>query len=213
MLNNGKNRCAGFGKLVYKTAVSFHILLIFAVATLAVSSCANIDNRKAMTDWKLANTSGLEKTASLSGSAIPVLAIIDPGPGFKNPVVVQSPSGSYDIRQTGRFPQGNVEVGVIGSPLPAPQVNAPPTVLEPGPGGTLIEELRTWRTVSAPAIGKEIRYYLISKAQGGTEETWETEIFTHTSPDGKTGSYQAICAGAEEKSAPQYFAKIGALKN
>ena len=97
---------------------------------------------------------------------------------------------------------------VIGAPGPAPVIQDAPTVLEPGLPGETDEVKRTWFLVEIPGLKRSLRYHFGAMAFGDMPSSWQTEPFTITTPDGKTGSYQATVECEDKAVAEKMFSKL-----
>jgi hypothetical protein len=123
-------------------------------------------------------------------------------------------TGSRGQYRVARFPENSKPeddcegLVVIGVPGPAPVIGDAPTVLEPGLPGELDESKRTWLLVEVPGLKRSLRYHFGALAFGDMPSSWKTEPFTITTPDGKTGSYQAIVESENEAVAEKMFSKL-----
>ena len=99
-------------------------------------------------------------------------------------------------------------LSVLGCEKPAPVLDQACSVMEPGLPGKSDESPRTWATVQVPALGRTLRHQFTNMAFGDANDTWQTELFTIASADGKTGSYQASIECENTEVSALMFSKL-----
>jgi hypothetical protein len=168
------------------------------------------ESSKAVRGWEETVRSDLKETGSPSGIEIPLVICKNPGSGFSG---ISWRTGSrgqyeaYDAKDQRSAGGHKVRIEVKGSPQEAPVLLDAPSFYDPSPGGS-VETPREWLSVYAPALGKNIRYYLLANAMGDTDDTWQTEIFPIEGKDGARGSYQVTIESTSEDTVPKLFSQL-----
>ncbi|WP_411826778.1 hypothetical protein [Luteolibacter sp. AS25] len=205
-----------------------HLKSITPCLCIALFSCAgalppvadDTATSKPSAEWAGSNQADGVETETADSAKLPIIAVLHSGEKFDKPAVYQSAKGTYGIFQKGELGDADmteITLNIAGTPEGAPDQTEAPIASEPSPGGSTKVQ-REWLKVYAPGLEKEIRYFFLTAAMGDTDDTWQTEIFSYTSPEGKEGSYRVSCEVATdgtdgEKHARRMFSKIGILKN
>ncbi|MES2439161.1 MAG: hypothetical protein V4584_08835 [Verrucomicrobiota bacterium] len=197
---------------------SLPISLLTAFSTLFLASCgvttpkvAGADSRVKLEQWLKAERVGIEETDKLIGLQIPLVDFGKLPATFGKQRWSAGTRGQYSTSydKTAKIAGGECyHVSLFGTPAAAPVLVDAPSVLEPGRPGEMDESPRKWSSVHVPGLNRSIRYYFSTMAFGDTDDTWETEPFTITGPDGKTGSYQARIECETSGVAEAMFAKL-----
>ncbi len=192
--------------------------LVAGISTVLFASCgvthpksAGSDSRVKLEQWRLAAREGMEETDKLVGLKIPLVDFGKLPAAFGKPHWSAGPRGQYrsSYGEIAKIADGECyQVSILGTPAAAPVLVDAPSVLEPGLPGEMDENPRKWFTVDVPGLNRTLRYYFATMAFGDTDDTWETEPFSVTSPDGVTGFYQARLEGHGDKVAEAMFAKL-----
>lgn len=193
-------------------------ILISAVSCLLVSGCAaskpkvaGSDSRVKVGQWIGDQRRDLAESRGPTPSKIPLVDFAKMPTAFGKPKWNTSPDGSYEVGyyQDTKTPAGECYgLSVFGCEKPAPLLDDACSVLEPGMPGKLDESARTWSTIEVPGLNRSLRYQFTTAAFGDTNDSWETEPFTVTTPDGKTGSYQATAECENAEVAARLFSKL-----
>ncbi|MES2660346.1 MAG: hypothetical protein V4689_17110 [Verrucomicrobiota bacterium] len=192
--------------------------VIAGISCMILSACgvskpkvAGADSRVKLEQWNKAGRDGIEETDKLIGLQIP---LVDFGPlpaSFGKQRWSAGLKGQYSTSygKTARIAGGECyHVSIFGTPSPAPVLVDAPSVLEPGRPGEMDETPRKWSTVEVPGLTRTLRYYFATMAFGDVDDVWETEPFSITGPDGKTGYYQARIECNDAKIAETMFSKL-----
>jgi hypothetical protein len=142
---------------------------------------------------------------------IPLVDFGDMPAAFGKPKWSTAPGGQYQVGyyEDTKTPAGECySLSVFDCEKPAPVLVDACSVLEPAGPGELGEYPRTWAGVEVPGLKRSLRYQFTTMAFGDTNDTWETEPFTVTTPDGKTGSYQATAECENAEVAARLFSKL-----
>jgi hypothetical protein len=192
----------------------------FLIATfcLLVSACAvsnpkiaGSDSRLKVKEWTGDQFQDMEDSSEPASLKIPLVDFGKMPAAFGKPSWRTSPRGPYVLGyfENAKTPAGeSYSLSVFGCVKPAPVLVDACSVLEPGQPGKLDESRRTWSTVQVPGLNRSLRYQFTTMSFGDTDDTWETEPFTVTTPDGKTGSYQAIIECENAEVAARMFSKL-----
>ncbi len=192
--------------------------LIPAVFCLLVSACAvskpkvtGSDSRVKVEQWIGDQRRDLEESREPISSKIPLVDFGNMPAAFGKPKWRTAPGGQYRVGhyENTKTPAGECYgLSVFGCEKPAPILGDACSVLEPGLPGKLDESPRTWAGVEVLGLKRGLRYQFTTMAFGDTNDTWETEPFTVTTPDGKTGSYQATAECENAEVAGRLFSKL-----
>jgi hypothetical protein len=169
------------------------------------------ESRVKVEQWLKPERNGLEEVKNSDSVQIPLVEFGGLSRSFGQPKWSTGPHGQYQSSHGNevKLPEGECYgLYVFGTPAPAPVLNEAPSVLEPGRPGELDESPRTWSTVQVPGLNRSLRYHFATSAFGDTDNTWESEPFTVTTPDGKTGSYQATVECETADVAKTMFSKL-----
>lgn len=193
-------------------------LLIPAASCLLVSACTvsnpkpvGSDSRLKVEEWTGDQFKNLEDSSAPPALNIPLVDFGKMSAAFGKPSWRTSPDGQYIISyfDNAKTPVGlSYSLSVFGCAKPAPMLVDACSVIEPGLPGKTDESPRTWSTVQVPGLNRSLRYQFTTMAFGDSDDTWETEPFTVTTPDGKTGSYQATIECENAAVAASMFAKL-----
>jgi hypothetical protein len=193
-------------------------ILLTAVSCLLVSACAvskpkvaGSDSRVKVEQWIGSQNNGMEASKKPVSLKIPLVDFGDMPAAFGKPKWSTAPGGQYQVGyyEDTKTPAGDCySLSVFGCEKPAPVLGDACSVLEPGLPGKLDESPRTWAGVEVPGLKRSLRYQFTTAAFGDTNDTWETEPFTVTTPDGKTGSYQATAECENAQVAGTLFSKL-----
>ena len=197
---------------------SHHACLLAGFSSLLLASCgvttpkvAGSDSRVKLEQWLKSEQEGIEETDKLIDLQIPLVDFGKLPPAFGKQHWSAGTKGQYltGYGKTAKIAGGECyQVTVFGTPATAPVLVDAPSVLEPGRPGEMDESPRKWFTVEAPGLKRSIRYSFSTMAFGDTNDMWESEPFTITTPDGKTGSYQVSIECETAAVAEAMFAKL-----
>lgn len=185
--------------------------LLFSACAVSDPKVAGTDSRLKVKEWTGDQYQGLEDSGEAASLKIPLVDFGKMPAAFGKPSWRTAPGGQYVL---GYFENAKTPVGesyslsVFGCAKPAPVLVEACSVLEPGQPGKLDESPRTWSTVQVPGLNRSLRYQFTTMAFGDTDDTWETEPFNVTTPDGKTGSYQATIECENAEVAAKMFSKL-----
>jgi hypothetical protein len=192
--------------------------IITTISCLLLSACAvskpkvaGSDSRLKVEQWIGDQRRDLQESREPTSSKIPLVDFAKMPAAFGKPKWSTSPGGSYEVGyyQDTKTPAGeSYSLSVFGCEKPAPVLVDACSVLEPAGPGELGEYPRTWSTIQVPGLNRSLRYQFSTMAFGDTNDTWETEPFTITTPDGKTGSYQASVECENAEVAARLFSKL-----
>jgi hypothetical protein len=197
---------------------SLHVCLPAGLFCLILSSCgvgtskiAGSDSRIRLEQWLKSERDGIEETDKPVTLQIPLVDLGKLPAAFGKQRWSAGTRGQYSTSYggTARIAGGECyHVSVFGTPAAAPILGDAPSVFEPGLPGKLDESPRKWSTVHVPALNRTIRYSLGNTAFGDTSDTWQTESFTITGPDGRSGSYLARVEADSAEVAQAMFSKV-----
>ncbi len=192
--------------------------LLIATTCLLVSACAvsklkvtGSDSRVKVVQWIGSQRAELEDSKMPASLKIPAVDFGGMPSAFGKPKWSTAPGGQYEV---GYFEDTKTSAGecyslaVFGCAKPAPVLVDACSVLEPGLPGKTDESPRTWSTVQVPGLDRSLRYQFTTAAFGDINDSWETEPFTVTTSDGKSGSYQATIECENAEVAAKMFSKL-----
>lgn len=185
--------------------------LLLAGCGASAPKTPGAESRVKVEQWLKPERNGLEEVENSDSVQIPLVEFGRLSSAFGKSKWSAGPHGQYQSSHgnTVKLPEGECYgLYVFGTPAPAPLLNEAPSVLEPGRPGELDESPRTWSAVQAPGLNRSLRYHFATSAFGDTDNTWESEPFTVTTPDGKTGSYQATVECETADVAKKMFSKL-----
>lgn len=177
-----------------------------ALAVLLTVSCGPMkspggDSRAIVRAWSERAGDGLQETGVPQARVIPLVDFGKLPSKFGKAQWKSGPRGNYELS----YPN---EAGLAGdvidgfslsaSPEPIAPLNQAPALVLPMPDGKSHEIAVPWRSVHAPALQRDIRYYPTGYAMGDTNDTWETEPFSCSDAQGRTGFYQVSIEALEE---------------
>jgi hypothetical protein len=193
-------------------------ILLTAISCLLVSACAvskpkvaGSDSRVKVEQWIGSQNAGMQASKKPVSLKIPIVDFGDMPAAFGKPKWSTAPGGQYEVGydENVKTPAGECySISVFGCEKPAPVLGDACSVFEPGLPGKLDESPRSWAGVEVPGLNRNLRYQLTTAAFGDSNDTWQTEPFTVTTPDGKTGSYQATAECENAKVAATLFSKL-----
>ena len=193
-------------------------LALLVICCLALPSCvvaqrkiAGTESRLKVETWLHGQKGDLEQSLAPVSLKIPIVDFVKIPSAFGKPSWRTASGGRYIMGYFGntKTPVGtSYSLSVFGCERPAPVLDEAYSVMEPGLPGDLDESPRTWATVQVPALGRTLRYQFTNMAFGDINDTWQTEPFTVTTPDGKTGSYQASIECENAEVAALMFSKL-----
>ena len=197
---------------------AIRIPIVVGVSCLVLSACgvtkpkvAGADSRIQMEQWHKTGRGDTAETDKLIGLQIPLVDFGTLPASFGRTGWSAGRQGQYSCgyHKTARIAGGECyHVSVFGTPTPAPVLTDAPSVLEPGRPGEMDESPRKWSTVEVPGLKRSLRYYFATSAFGDVDDVWESEPFSVTGPDGKTGYYQARVECNDAKVAEAMFSKL-----
>lgn len=196
--------------------------LLFLALPVALLSCGPVTPRTTLSNlpessntvidpsWEKAKSkvmSNLETASSLGGLQVPILRSASLESSWGAPYQEVSPEGYY--RLSYKDPNRPFERLVIyGSPRPFPSLISPPKMsvdtLVDGELGT-IEKTQKWQY--AIVLGRTLRWYQEYSGGGADGAYYETEGFSATAPNGKTGYYY-LAVESVTKAAPARFSEV-----
>ena len=193
-------------------------LFIPVISCLLVTACAvskpkvtGSDSRVKVEQWIGSQRAGMETSRIPASLRIPLVDFGGMPATFGKPKWSVAPGGQYKVGyyESTKTPAGDCySLSVFGCSKPAPILVEASSVQEPGLPGKTDESPRSWSTVQVPGLKRNLRYQFTTSAFGDSDDTWQTEPFAVTTPDGKTGSYQATIECENAEVAARMFSKL-----
>lgn len=184
---------------------------------LLIVSCSSTTSASKGADWHdfVSSTyNGLNETASLSSSTIPVLRSPAYESKWGKPKIRQSASGIYELNYANPN-QPFDRLAIYGSPKPFPALKSAPYVTKDEMVNgelTAVDYPQSFRTTAIN--GQAVRWFQESGPGGADGAYYSTTGFSLTDASGKTGYYRLVVEGGDKMDAEvaRRFSSVGLTK-
>ena len=190
-------------------SICFFILLL--AASCAPMGSPGGDSRARVRAWAERAGAGLVETSGPVPLAIPRVDFGKLPAKFGKACWKAGPQGNYELSYPNEAGlAGGVIDGfsLIGSPEPIAPLKEAPAMVLPMPDGKSRVSAVVWRSVRVPGLQREIRFYPTGYAMGDMNDTWESEPFSCTDENGRTGFYQVSVEAMEEGEVRALLARL-----